>query len=194
MPDVFCPVFYHVADVSRAVSLLAGVQAAWELRLSDLSVESFDDMNVINFRQIFADREFEPGMLQLEVSLDVDGQGRGGMGKAGAGRSAVCCRQGGRSYKKCPWAQTNGSIRCLLRHVWLTAPGEGETKEGAKRMLAVLYRARCCILMSVACLDAMMVEQTCPEVVGHRMHFFSTICRGYLCVRFFLKPALSLSG
>lgn len=42
--------------------------AAWELRLSDLSVESFDDMNVINFRQIFADREFEPGMLQLEVS------------------------------------------------------------------------------------------------------------------------------
>lgn len=41
--------------------------AAWELRLSDLSVESFDDMNLINFRQIFADREFEPGMLQLEV-------------------------------------------------------------------------------------------------------------------------------
>lgn len=85
MPDVFCPVSYHVADVSRAVSLLAGVQAAWELRLSDLSVESFDDMNVINFRQIFADREFEPGMLQLEVSFGCrrsrgrrDGQGGGG--------------------------------------------------------------------------------------------------------------------
>lgn len=52
---------------SMWLSRSAGVQAAWELRLSDLSVESFDDMNVINFRQIFADREFEPGMMQLEV-------------------------------------------------------------------------------------------------------------------------------
>lgn len=51
----------------RLPSWCAGVMAAWELRLSDLSVESFDDMNVLNFRQIFADREFEPGMLQLEV-------------------------------------------------------------------------------------------------------------------------------
>eukprot|EP00752_Nemacystus_decipiens_P002385 g2251.t1 len=55
----------HDADL-RGVCRI-GVQAAWELRLSDLSVENFDDMNVINFRQIFADREFEPGMLQLEL-------------------------------------------------------------------------------------------------------------------------------
>ncbi|CAN0083756.1 unnamed protein product, partial [Ectocarpus sp. 8 AP-2014] len=55
----------HDADL-RGVCRI-GVMAAWELRLSDLSVESFDDMNVLNFRQIFADREFEPGMLQLEV-------------------------------------------------------------------------------------------------------------------------------
>lgn len=41
--------------------------AAWELRLADFSVESFDDMTVLDFRQIFADREFEPGMLQMEV-------------------------------------------------------------------------------------------------------------------------------
>lgn len=59
--------FQTCGPFSRARSPSAGVQAAWELRLSDLSVESFDDMNVINFRQIFADREFEPGMLQLEV-------------------------------------------------------------------------------------------------------------------------------
>ncbi|CAN0229187.1 unnamed protein product, partial [Ectocarpus sp. 8 AP-2014] len=45
----------HDADL-RGVCRI-GVMAAWELRLSDLSVESFDDMNVLNFRQIFADRE-----------------------------------------------------------------------------------------------------------------------------------------
>ena len=47
-----------------------GVMAAWELRLADYSVDSFDDMTVLDFRQIFADREFEPGMLELEVRKD----------------------------------------------------------------------------------------------------------------------------
>ncbi|CAM9584952.1 unnamed protein product [Ectocarpus sp. 12 AP-2014] len=60
----------HDADL-RGVCRI-GVMAAWELRLSDLSVESFDDMNVLNFRQIFADREFEPGMLQLELEPEAE--------------------------------------------------------------------------------------------------------------------------
>ena len=69
-----------------------GVMAAWELRLADYSVETFDDMTVLDFRQLFADREFEPGMMQLEVRIyggigetDAEGGGRGGQG-TGAGR------------------------------------------------------------------------------------------------------------
>lgn len=51
------------------ISSRVGVMAAWELRLADFSVESFDDMTILDFRQLFADREFEPGGLQLEVML-----------------------------------------------------------------------------------------------------------------------------
>lgn len=69
-----------------------GVMAAWELRLADYSVESFDDMTVLDFRQLFADREFEPGMMQLEVRIyseigetEAEGGGRGGQGRRGQG-------------------------------------------------------------------------------------------------------------
>lgn len=44
-----------------------GVMAAWELKLADYSVESFDDVTILDFRQVFADREFEPGATQVEV-------------------------------------------------------------------------------------------------------------------------------
>lgn len=59
--------------------------AAWELRLADYSVEAFDDMTVLDFRQLFADREFEPGGLQLEVR-ETRGASRWGGGGGGWGR------------------------------------------------------------------------------------------------------------
>lgn len=90
----FFPIVCYVRSSTWSIlALSAGVQAAWELRLSDLSVESFDDMNVINFRQIFADREFEPGMLQLEVRLNRQPRERrdkqAGEGERNAARSSV---------------------------------------------------------------------------------------------------------
>lgn len=49
--------------------------ASWELKLADYSVQCFDDITVLDFRQIFADREFEPGGAQLEVIVHFKGQG-----------------------------------------------------------------------------------------------------------------------
>lgn len=72
--------------------------AAWELRVADYRVATFDDMTVLDFRQLFADRDFEPGMMQLEVRIE-----GGGLAEAsGAGGAGGTRGRGGKEVDSHP--------------------------------------------------------------------------------------------
>ncbi|CAN0226830.1 unnamed protein product, partial [Discosporangium mesarthrocarpum] len=56
----------HDADM-RGVCTVEGVMSSWEMKLADMHVARFDDLTMLNFRQLFADRDFEPGAPQVQL-------------------------------------------------------------------------------------------------------------------------------